>query len=66
MLEKVIAKKLPSFVILFRMHERGTASEEKSKRPGREKVLNFAVGINITPLNYSFVPKSCFKLLFCT
>lgn len=29
MLEKVIAKNLPSFVILFRMHERGTASEKK-------------------------------------
>lgn len=29
MLEKVIVKNLPSFVILFRMHERGTASEKK-------------------------------------
>ena len=36
-----------------------------SKKPGREKVLNFTVGINITPPNYSFMPKNCFKLLFC-
>ena len=38
----------------------------QSKTPGREQELSFAMGINIGPLNYSFMSKICFKLLPCT
>ena len=33
-----------------------------SRKPSKEKALNFTVGIKNTPPNYSFMPKNCFEL----
>ena len=53
-----------NFQAKMKMSENSKVSH--SKEPGREQALNFAVGIVITPPNYSFVSENCFILLFRT
>ena len=61
----------PFFTLVYQNVQRKMKKSEHSKvshfeKHGREEVLNFLVGINITLPKYSLMPKNCFILLFCT